>query len=109
MSDIKRLLSNLESYGLGGFLQQLNDKQDRVLQAVRNTGKPGKIKIIIKYKAKGASGIKVSPKVEATIPAPIRDVEMFVNDDGLFEENPDQMNFENVHRIDDKKKTINLG
>ena len=107
MSALKRVEENLKSYGLGRLLEKLANKQDKVVQAVRNTGKDGMITIKIKYKNKGANSMQVFAEVTAKVPEhAIPVVEMYANDDGLHDENPAQMDFENVHRLDDDRKTI---
>ena len=100
-------LKNLESFGLGDLLRDAGDEQMKVVDAVKATFLQGKLTIELTYSPKGRNGIKVSSKVTAKIPkTPLESVEMFVPDDecNLYEENPAQMNFDNVKQMKPDKK-----
>jgi hypothetical protein len=101
----QRFLDNMKSYGLGDVLRKLSERQDAVVSAVNDTGLPGEITLNLKFKRVGQHGMAVVPKVTAKVPEkPMQSVEMYVKDNKLYEDNPDQMNIENVHQIDVNKK-----
>ena len=105
MTEIENFIKNLESYGIGVALSRMADAQKRVIAGVRETGKPGTVTLKLTYKAKGADVVIVGAEVNKKVPQDtIRPVEMFV--DGkldLYEENPEQMSFDNVHDLKKQK------
>jgi hypothetical protein len=100
-----KFLENMESYGLGYVTARMSQLQDKIVEAVQETGLNGKITLDLTFKRKGASGIVVAAKLSPKVPeAPIQSVEMFVDENfKLHEENPSQMNYDNVSQIKPKK------
>ena len=80
--------------------------QPRVVAGVRESGLMGTLTLKLTFKRVGAAGVAVSGKITEKIPrSQIQAVEMFADENhNLYEENPAQMNFDNVHVIDKQKK-----
>jgi len=97
----------MESYGLGSVVDQLDDLQPAIVEAVRDTGRMGRLTLTLTYKRVGLNTVAVGATVAPVIPRQaLQAVEMFADDNnGLHEEDPAQFNFENIHSID-KKKTV---
>ena len=105
-NEVDQFNENMKSYGLGKALENLAEKQLKVVEAVHDTGLQGTLTLVLKFKRAGQSGIAVSADVKHTVPQrPMQTVEMFMDENhNLHEENPDQLTFgENVHQIDEKK------
>ena len=103
---MNKFFKNLESYGVGNLLAEVEELQPKIVEAVRETGIQGKLIIELSYRRVGVSGVAVAVKIKPTIPrSPIQPVEMFADENhNLHESNPDQMDFEGVHVIDKNKK-----
>ena len=108
MSDAKKFLDNMTSYGLGGLVGELADEQLKVIDAVRNTGLAGSVSMTLKFKRTGDEKVAVQAVVKASVPRqPMNVVEMFADEENvLHESNPKakQLDFENVHAMEDHKK-----
>ncbi len=102
----EKFLENLESYGIGGVAKKMTDIQLKIVDAVRNTGLKGQLKLILSYRMAGANGIEVTAKVSGNVPEPpLEVVKMFVDDGNILHENdPRQMNFDDVNVIAIDKK-----
>ncbi len=101
-----RFMKNMQSYGLGSLMNEMADEQDKIVAAVRTTGKTGKLVITLNFKRSGQHGVIVDPKIAPTIPRkPLQAVEMYATDDNkLHDDNPDQLTHENVYQIEEKKE-----
>ena len=104
----KNFLDNLKSYGIGSVERRMDELQAEIVEAVRDTGLKGNLRLDLSFVRKGHNGIVVAAKITPKIPeSQIQSVEMFVDEKNrLYEENPDQLDFENVHHLNDKK-TVN--
>ncbi len=97
---------NLKSFGLGNLSSELADEQKKIVEAVMRTGKKGKLVLEIGYQRKGHNGMIVGAVVKPIIPRDALDkVSMFVpiGKSELYEEDPNQLNIDNVHKFGDKK------
>lgn len=105
----EQFVNNLRSYGIGDLLSEAAEAQGEIVARVREKGGTGKLTIEISYKLENIVDIKVSSKVKVKFPeSKIRSVNMFPDENcDLHEENPAQMNFDNVQRIEVKPKKIN--
>lgn len=111
MDKANRFLDNMTSYGLGKVVDNMADTQQKIVDAVRETGKQGEITLKLKFKRSGPNGMSVEPSITSKIPVhSIKQVEMFADEDGfLHENNPDQLTHENVHQGDFNKKEVHQG
>ena len=102
----KQFLKNLESYGIGQVIEELADLQTQIIAAVQETGLAGKLKLELAFKRVDFTNIVVGAKITPTIPRVAPNiVTLFVDENNqLHEQDPKQLNFENVHQIDDKKE-----
>jgi len=107
IKELARFEENLKTYGIGGLLRRANRKQQEVLAGVLETGKKGQLTIKIVYQPSGMNEVAVTAEVSAKVPERSLDsVKMYADHRGLFEDNPDQMNFDNIRQIDDKPKKV---
>ncbi len=109
MNQVDIFCENMKSYGLGKALENLAEKQLKVVEAVHDTGLQGELNLTLKFKRVGQSGIAVAANVKCKVPQrPMQTVEMFMDENhNLHEDNPEQLSFENVHSIEDGKKNVN--
>jgi len=56
-SEVDRFNENMKSYGLGKALENLAEKQIKVVEAVSNTGLQGTLTLTLKFKRAGDAGI----------------------------------------------------
>ncbi len=105
-----RFLENMESYGIGDVVSRMSNFQQEVIKAVEETGLAGKLTLVLTFKRNGSKGITVGAKVTPVIPqSSIRDVDMHRSENSqLYEEDPDQITYENVHKIPSEKKANQL-
>jgi hypothetical protein len=108
-----KFVENLETYGLGDLLEQMVDEQKKIVSAVRQTAKKGKLTLTLDFIRRGNNDIEVKADIKSKIPRTgLLSVIMFADDaNDLHEENPDQLVFDpkNVHKIDkgEEKQTVN--
>lgn len=78
----------------GGFNDELTDTMTEVVNAVRRSGKAGKISVTLQFKPRGDSNqqFEVVPTVKGVIPEPGRPITLFFvnDDDGLQRDDPRQ-------------------
>ena len=106
----ERFVENINSYGLGSLLDELADEQGKIVSAVMQTAKKGKLVLELNYKRRGNNEIEVSANVKPTIPRVGLDSNaMFVKtgDTELHDENPDQMTVDDAISFDRDKKKVN--
>jgi hypothetical protein len=67
----------------GRVAEQLTDALDQIVQAVRITGKPGKLSVTFSIKPSGENGLAISTKVDAKPPtADVGEAFFFLTQDG---------------------------
>ena len=100
------IVKNLSEYGFGTLLPRLEEMQDRLIKAVRETGKPGTITLKLTFKPQGIKEVKVDTSLTPSIPEKTIDpVSMFIVDDNKLSPNdPDQVTIDNVININEKEK-----
>lgn len=110
MSD-NQFIKNMKSYGLGSLLDEAAREQDKIVEAVRTTGKAGKLTMTLNFKRTGQHGVTVSPDIKSSIPRkPLQAVEMYATDDNkLHDDNPDQLTHDDVIRMEDKRPVNQVG
>ena len=101
-----KMVNDLEKFGDYALLDKMSELQKKVIAAVRNTGKAGKMSVVISYKRKGNYDIVINSKVTPTIPEiDMESTVLFVDKNNeLHDGNPDQIKtHENVSSIGKKK------
>lgn len=100
-------LKNLDFYGGGHAISDAADYQDQIVDAVKRSGKKGKLTITMSFTRNGLNAVVVDVEVVPKIPNLLEKTAMYSGEDNLLHEsNPDQLTHENVVLMD-TKRTIN--
>ena len=110
MADEKKIsfLDNVKSFGLGQLVPTMESYQKEIIQHVQALGGVGEINLQIKYKRDGEHQVIVTPVLKYKIPnRGFMPAAMFVTDEGELSENdPRQMNFDDVEKVDRKVSDV---
>ncbi len=107
MDKSNKFLDNLTSYGVGYLVGEMAEHQQKIVEAVKETGRTGSVTLKLSYKMNGEKQVIVNADITPKIPRkPVGQVVMFTDDENqLHEENPAQLkyNTENVVKLEPKK------
>lgn len=90
-TETKDFTEVVDAIDAGGLTQELNEKLQKVVQAVRETGKKGSVSLTLSIDMKGAQ-VEVTSKVKTKAPNPDRPAQFFYYDEdgNLFGRDPRQ-------------------
>lgn len=110
MGKANKFLDNLTSFGVGNLVDEMAEDQEKIIEAVTESGKSGSLTLKLSYKRNGENQIIVNADLSPKIPRKaVAQVSMFRDKDNqLHEENPDQLAFDSENLIQlPKKEAIN--